>query len=90
LKKLTEIKGVIKQKADKIFTAGGDTIAAADLTTATEMHLKRSQIIQVLYDIQNSITKLFGKFRTGRSQLCHTIAVTCLLPKDGRAEGKCL
>ena len=43
--------------------------------TATEMHLKRSQIIQV----------------TGKSQLCHTLAVTCQLPIDnGGAEGKCL
>jgi DNA repair protein RAD51 len=63
--------------------AKGDTIAAADLTMATEMHLKWSQIIQVLYDIQNSITELFGRFRTGQSQLCHTIAVTCQLPKYG-------
>ena len=29
--------------------------------------------------------------RTGKSQLCHTIAVTCQLPIDnGGAEGKCL
>jgi DNA repair protein RAD51 len=34
---------------------------------------------------------LFGEFRTGKSQLCHTIAVTCQLPIDnGGAEGKCL
>ena len=43
--------------------------------TATEMHLKRSQIIQV----------------TGKSQLCHTLAVTCQQPIDkGGVEGKCL
>ena len=30
-------------------------------------------------------------FRTGKSQLCHTMAVTCQLPIDmGGAEGKCL
>ena len=29
--------------------------------------------------------------RTGKSQLCHTLAVTCQLPIDnGGAEGKCL
>merc|ERR1719347_1190364 len=72
-------------------------------TTATEMHLKRSQIIQVttgskeLDKLLNggietgSITELFGEFRTGKSQLCHTMAVTCQLPIDmGGAEGKCL
>ena len=87
-------------------------------TTATEMHLKRSQIIQIttgskeLDKLLNggfetgSITELFGEFRyfvffpnpskhvkiplrTGKSQLCHTIAVTCQLPIDnGGAEGK--
>ncbi|KAF9987694.1 recombinase rad51 [Modicella reniformis] len=37
------------------------------------------------------ITELFGEFRTGKSQICHTLAVTCQLPtalKGG--EGKCL
>ena len=24
-----------------------------------------------------SITEIFGEFRTGKSQLCHTLAVTC-------------
>lgn len=24
-----------------------------------------------------SITELFGEFRTGKTQLCHTLAVTC-------------
>ncbi len=38
-----------------------------------------------------SITELFGEFRTGKTQLCHTLAVTCQLPIDvGGGEGKCL
>ena len=38
-----------------------------------------------------SITELFGEFRTGKSQLCMTLAVTCQLPVDlGGGEGKCL
>jgi DNA repair protein RAD51 len=24
-----------------------------------------------------AITELFGEFRTGKSQICHTLAVTC-------------
>src|ERR1700692_2275218 len=27
-----------------------------------------------------AITELFGEFRTGKSQICHTLAVTCQLP----------
>lgn len=38
-----------------------------------------------------SITELFGEFRTGKSQICHTVAVTCQLPVSmGGGEGKCL
>lgn len=38
-----------------------------------------------------SITELFGEFRTGKSQLCHQLAVTCQLPAENRGgEGKCL
>ena len=35
-----------------------------------------------------SITELFGEFRTGKTQLCHTLCVTSQLPLDqGGAEG---
>jgi hypothetical protein len=38
-----------------------------------------------------AITEMFGEFRTGKSQLCHTLAVTCQLPVSmGGGEGKCL
>lgn len=36
-----------------------------------------------------SITEVFGEFRCGKTQLCHTLCVTAQLPKDmGGAEGK--
>lgn len=38
-----------------------------------------------------SITELFGEFRTGKTQLCHQLCVTCQLPFDqGGGEGKAL
>lgn len=58
-------------------------------TTATEFHQKRSEIIQLTTGSAEldrllgggietgSITELFGEFRTGKTQLCHTLAVTC-------------
>merc|ERR1719351_415434 len=101
-KKLTDIKGISDQKADKIQMEAMKLVPTG-FTTATEMHLKRSQIIQITTGSKEldkllhggfetgSITELFGEFRTGKSQLCHTIAVTCQLPIDnGGAEGKCL
>ncbi len=58
-------------------------------TTATEVHQKRSEIVQLTTGSKEldkllgggietgSITEIFGEFRTGKSQLCHTLAVTC-------------
>lgn len=101
-KNLLAIKGISEAKADKVCDQAAKLVPTG-FTTATEMHLKRSQIIQVttgskeLDKLLNggietgSITELFGEFRTGKSQLCHTMAVTCQLPIDmGGAEGKCL
>ena len=72
-------------------------------TTATEMHARRSELISITTGSKQldtllgggietgSITEIFGEFRTGKSQICHTLAVTCQLPFDmGGGEGKCL
>lgn len=29
-----------------------------------------------------SITEMFGEFRTGKTQLCHTLCVTCQMPVE--------
>jgi len=101
-KKLCDIKGISEAKAEKLQIEGYKLVPTG-FTTATEMHLKRSQLIQISTGSKEldkllsggietgSITELFGEFRTGKSQLCHTLAVTCQLPIDnGGAEGKCL
>jgi len=58
-------------------------------TSATIFYLKRSEIIQLTTGSKEldrllgggietgSITEIFGEFRTGKTQLCHTLAVTC-------------
>lgn len=58
-------------------------------TSAAIFHLKRSEIIQLTTGSKEldrllgggietgSITEIFGEFRTGKTQLCHTLAVTC-------------
>ncbi|KAG6771950.1 hypothetical protein POTOM_023345 [Populus tomentosa] len=38
-----------------------------------------------------SITEMYGEFRSGKTQLCHTLCVTCQLPLDqGGGEGKAM
>jgi len=62
-------------------------------TSASIFHLKRSEIIQLTTGSKEldrllgggietgSITEVFGEFRTGKTQLCHTLAVTCQVMK---------
>jgi len=46
------IKGISEAKADKIMAEGGKLVPTG-FTTATEMHLRRSQIIQVGFASSN-------------------------------------
>uniref|UniRef100_N1R566 DNA repair RAD51-A-like protein n=1 Tax=Aegilops tauschii TaxID=37682 RepID=N1R566_AEGTA len=73
------------------------------ITSASQLHAQRLEIIQVttgsreldkILDggiLTGSITELYGEFRSGKTQLCHTLCVTCQLPLDqGGGEGKAL
>ncbi|XP_046456960.1 DNA repair protein RAD51 homolog A-like [Daphnia pulex] len=101
-KTLMTIKGVSEAKADKII-AEAQKMVPMGFSTATEYHQKRAELVQVTTGSKEldkllgggietgSITEIFGEFRTGKTQLCLTLAVTCQLPIDsGGAEGKCL
>ncbi|WFD45845.1 RecA recombinase Rhp51 [Malassezia furfur] len=101
-KTLVGIKGMSEQKVDKILSEAAKLVPLG-FTTATEYHQRRSDLITITtgspaLDLvigggmeTGSITELFGEFRTGKSQICHTLAVTCQLPIDmGGGEGKCL
>jgi len=101
-KALMSIKGISEQKADKL-SAEASKLVPMGFTTASEQHRERQDIIQIstgsieLDKLLNggfetgSITEIFGEFRTGKSQLCHQICVTCQLPLDqGGGEGKAL
>uniref|UniRef100_A0A0B7AQ29 DNA repair protein RAD51 homolog n=1 Tax=Arion vulgaris TaxID=1028688 RepID=A0A0B7AQ29_9EUPU len=101
-KMLLAIKGISEVKADKI-VAEAAKLVPMGFTTATEFHQKRSEIIQVTTGSKEldkllqggvetgSITEIFGEFRTGKTQICHTLAVTCQLPIDmGGGEGKAM
>ncbi|KAL3875038.1 hypothetical protein ACJMK2_038015 [Sinanodonta woodiana] len=101
-KNLLAVKGISEAKADKIMAEAAKLVPMG-FTTATEFHQKRSEIIQLTTGSKEldkllqggietgSITEMFGEFRTGKTQLCHTLAVTCQLPIDmGGGEGKAL
>lgn len=71
--------------------------------SASDLHAKRSELISLTTGSvefnkllgggieTGSITEIIGEFRTGKTQICHTLAVTCQLPiAQGGGEGKCL
>ncbi|KAE8055197.1 hypothetical protein FH972_012055 [Carpinus fangiana] len=58
-------------------------------TSATQLHAQRLEIIQITSESRElekvleggietgSITEIYGEFRSGKTQLCHTLCVTC-------------
>lgn len=101
-KQILQIKGISEVKADKIIAECAKLVPMG-FSTATEFHQKRSEMIYITTGSSEldkllgggfetgAITELFGEFRTGKTQICHTMAVTCQLPiSSGGAEGKCL
>ncbi|KAJ3037229.1 recombinase rad51 [Rhizophlyctis rosea] len=101
-KALLLIKGISEAKADKILAEAAKLVPLG-FTTATEFHQRRAEIINISTGSKEldkllgggietgSITELFGEFRTGKTQLCHTLAVMCQLPMEmGGGAGKCV
>ncbi|KAJ4459601.1 putative DNA repair protein RAD51 A [Paratrimastix pyriformis] len=101
-KALLAIKGISEVKADKLAHEASKLIPTG-FTSASDFHKQREQIIHITTGSKEldqllgggietgSITEMFGEFKTGKTQLCHTLCVACQLPLDqGGAEGKAL
>jgi len=101
-KALVAIKGFSEAKVEKLHAEAAKLVPMG-FTTASEVHKTRTDIIQLTTGSKEldtllqggietgSITELFGEFRTGKTQLCHTLCVTCQLPvSQGGGEGKAL
>ncbi|KAL5204690.1 hypothetical protein ABZP36_009561 [Zizania latifolia] len=101
-KDLLQIKGISEAKVDKIVEAASKLVPLG-FTSASQFHAQRLEIIQVTTGSREldkvleggietgSITEIYGEFRSGKTQLCHTLCVTCQLPLDqGGGEGKAL
>ena len=101
-KVLCGIKGISEAKADKMLEAAAKMVPMG-FTTASDHHKQRSELITLstgskeldailLGGIETgSITEIYGEFRTGKTQLCHQLCVTCQLPvEQGGGEGKAM
>ena len=100
---LLNIKGITEAKVEKIFAAcnklsGRGMFASAqqcllDYQTAVFLTTGSSAVDEILGGgiETGSITELYGEFRTGMTQICHTLCVTAQLPTErGGCNGKVL
>ncbi len=98
-KHLVNVKGLSENKVDKIIEAAAKIVQMGFQTASTYFE-KRQSLIQLTTGSASldqllgggietgSITEIFGEFRTGKTQLCHTLCVTCQLPiSKGGGEG---
>ncbi|CAL1370559.1 unnamed protein product [Linum trigynum] len=101
-KELLQIKGISEAKVDKIIEAVSKLVPLG-FTSASELHVQKLNLVQITSGSRDldkileggietgSITELYGEFRSGKTQLCHTLCVTCQLPFDqGGGEGKAM
>lgn len=102
LRKLMEVKGISEQKAQKLkdIIKSSGIVSLGFQTAATRLQAQNDNILITTgsRDLDTllsggietgSMTELFGEFRTGKTQLCHTLCVTAQLPLDqGGAEGR--
>lgn len=97
---MAKIKGFSEMKIEKIKEAAEKLIPSSFFTGKEIEHMRKTilristgstQLDQLLGGgVQSmSITEAFGEFRTGKTQLSHTLCVTCQLPtSQGGACGK--
>ncbi|RZC78016.1 hypothetical protein C5167_002204 [Papaver somniferum] len=83
-KELLLIKGISDAKVDKILEAETKLVPLG-FTSASQLHAQRQEIIQVTSGSREldkvleggietgSIAELYGGFRSGKTQLCHTL-----------------
>lgn len=101
-KELVAIKGLSDQKIEKIIDASRKTTDSGFMTCSqfvekTKIRFKLSTGSSNLDELLGggvescSITELFGEFRCGKTQICHSLAVIAQLPSEmGGHNGKVL
>ncbi|KAL0212695.1 hypothetical protein RCL1_006321 [Eukaryota sp. TZLM3-RCL] len=92
-KDLCAVRGLSEAKVDKLLEAAGK-LCFMGFATGREVALKRANVIKITTGCADfdtllgggvetmSITEVFGEYRTGKTQIAHTLCVTCQLPKS--------
>eukprot|EP01038_Epipyxis_sp_PR26KG_P015261 gene15261-20564_t len=102
LRKLVEVKGISEQRAQKLKDIiKANNLVIVGFVSATTRLATMKDLITIStgsHDLDvllgggietGSLTEIFGEFRTGKTQLCHTLCVIAQRPLDqGGAEGR--
>mmetsp|Transcript_59707 Transcript_59707/g.90021 ORF Transcript_59707/g.90021 Transcript_59707/m.90021 type:complete len:350 (-) Transcript_59707:213-1262(-) len=89
--KVTKLKDIVKSMVPMEFQSAADALEhRKNLLTLTTGSTEIDKLLEGGIETA-SITEVFGEFRTGKTQLCHTLCVTCQLAvTEGGAEGKAI
>merc|ERR1719321_1964002 len=97
-----DVKGIGEQKANKIMAAAKALVPMRMVSAAEMLEMRKNMVKLITGSAQlnallgggvetGQITEIFGEFRCGKTQLCHTLCVACQLPTEqGGAESKAL
>ena len=101
-RELLTVKGIGESKADKILAEASKYVTTG-FVSAKDIQQYRAEVMQISTGSKDldklldggvetgSITEIFGEFRTGKTQICLQLCVTCQLPADqGGGEGRAL
>lgn len=103
-KAICEVKGVSDNKYEKIVKAAREVRGIKnDFSTGKAFLQIRKNLVKITTGSEDldtilgggiescNLTEMFGEFRTGKTQLCHTLCITCQLGKiDGGGSGKAM
>merc|ERR1719446_1356521 len=97
-----DVKGIGEQKAARIAVAAKLLVPMRMISAAEMLQMRQNMVTLTTGSAQldgllkggvetGQITEIFGEFRCGKTQLCHTLCVACQLPIDqGGGESKAL
>jgi DNA repair protein RAD51 len=101
-RKLCEVKGISEAKVAKLKEIVKSMVPMDFKTAADALEDRKSLVTLTTGSVEldklleggietGSITEVFGEFRTGKTQLCHTLCITCQMAvTNGGAEGKAI
>ncbi|KAL3945644.1 MAG: hypothetical protein SGBAC_000300 [Bacillariaceae sp.] len=89
--KVMKLKEIVKSMVSMDFKTAADALEDRKyLVTLTTGSVEIDKLLEGGVET-GSITEVFGEFRTGKTQLCHTLCVTCQMAvTEGGAEGKAI